>query len=88
MIADNGIFTIEDKIFIKFFGFNSLVVLQASVGLEKLIQLIDLPLNPHLNVNDEEVILIKKCSQNQKALITSNRIRILTDDLQNIVGDY
>lgn len=88
MIADNGIFTIEDKIFIKFFGFNSLVVLQASVGLEKLIQLSDLPLNPHLNVNDEEVILIKKCSQNQIALITSNRIRILTDDLQNIVAEY
>lgn len=35
LIADNGIFTLEDKIFIKFFGFDSLVVLQASVGLEK-----------------------------------------------------
>ena len=88
MIADNGIFTLEDKIFIKFFGFDSLVVLQASIGLEKSIQLSDLPLNPHLNVNDEEVILIKKCSQNLIALITSNRIRILSDDLQNIVAEY
>lgn len=27
LIADNGIFTSEDKIFVKFFGFDSLVVL-------------------------------------------------------------
>jgi hypothetical protein len=65
LIADNGIFTLEDKIFIKFFGLDSLVVLQASVGLEKSIQLTDLPINPNLMVNEEEeVILIRKCSQN------------------------
>jgi hypothetical protein len=58
------------------------------LGLDKAIQLIDLPTNPNLMVNDDEVILIRKCTQNHIALITSKRIRILSDDLQNIVSEY
>ena len=41
-----------------------------------------------MRVNDEEVILIRKYSQTLTALITSSRIRILGEDLQNIVAEY
>lgn len=40
-----------------------------------------------MRVDDEEVILISKCSQNSIALITSKRVRLLSDDLLSKISE-
>lgn len=74
--------------FIRFYGIDYVISFQAIKDLENVINLKDQPLNENLKVNDEDVILIRRCSQKSIALITTNRVRLLSEDLQSVVAEY